>query len=118
MNTLYTPEYPENTASRCTKQMPSRFHFFIQISSAHQSMQNDQGYPLIMSILPSKPSLLLRSSKKPPKPSFEVIHTPFNLRPSFAQRSSTHQSIQNHQGYPLMTSILAGKLSVLDQKGM
>ncbi len=41
------------------------------------------------------------------------LRTLLNPSPSFAQRSQTHQSMQNYQGYPLMTSIVLGKPSLL-----
>jgi hypothetical protein len=86
---------------------------FAQGSPIHQSVQNHQGYPLITSNLMSKPSLLPRSPKNYPKPSVEVIVNPLYSHPSFAQRYQTHQSMPNHQGYPLMTSDLVGKPSIV-----
>jgi hypothetical protein len=86
---------------------------FAQRSPTHQSMQNLQGYPLITSNLMGKPSLLLRNLKNHPKPSVAVIRTPLYTHLSFAQGSPTHLSMQNLQGYPLMTSNLMGKSSLL-----
>ncbi len=63
MNTTYNTEYPKKTATRCTKQMISSFHFFNQISSAYQSMQGDQGYPLMTSDLVGKPSIVPKAQK-------------------------------------------------------
>ncbi len=76
-------------------------------------MQNHQSYPLIPSNLVGKPSLVLRRSKNHRKTPFQVTKTPLHPPPSFAQRSPTHPSMQNHQGYPLIPSNLVGKPSLL-----
>jgi hypothetical protein len=76
-------------------------------------MQNHQGYPLMISNKVGEPYLLLRSPEYLLKLAVKVILTPLHYRPSFVQRFQTQQSMQNHQGYPLMTSNLVGKPSIL-----
>ncbi len=86
---------------------------FAQRYQTHQSMQNYQGYPLMTSNPVGKPSHLLRSPKNPQKHPVEVTLTPLYSRSSFAERFPTHLAMQNRQSYPLMTSDLAGKPSIV-----